>query len=306
MQEWAVMDKTMVVMAAGMGSRYGGLKQLDQIGPSGETIIDYSVYDALRAGFNKVVFVIRRDIEEAFKEQVGSRFADKVEVRYVYQALEDLPEGFSVPEGRTKPWGTGHAMLTAAAETAEPFIILNADDFYGADAFRTAAAFLDTVKPGELKAALVGFLLKNTLSENGSVARGICGADGNGMLTDVEEILGIQRDRGGKLIADNRDNLREDDLVSMNMWAFSPAVFDYTLTYFERFLTERARDPKAEFYIPTAVNILIKEESAGVKVLETSSEWFGVTYREDKPAVAASIAAYVEKGLYPSDLWGRR
>lgn len=300
------MDKTVVIMAAGMGTRYGGLKQLDQIGPAGETIIDYSVYDALRAGFTKVVFIIRKDIEAPFKEQIGSKFAHKVDVRYVFQELSDIPAGFTPPEERTKPWGTGHAMLTAAPVVSEPFIVINADDFYGADAFKKAADYLDGVRPGELKAALVGFLLKNTLSDHGSVARGVCSANGDGLLDDVEEILGIHRNEEGILVADNREGLKDDDIVSMNMWAFSPAIFDHTLAYFKRFLTEKREDPKAEFYIPLVVNTLIQEKNLGVKVLETGSEWYGVTYREDKPEVEASVGRYVEEGLYPSDLWGAK
>lgn len=298
------MDKSVVIMAAGMGSRYGGLKQLDQIGPSGETIIEYSVYDAIRAGFNKVVFIIRKDIEEPFKAQIGSKFVEDVQVEYVFQELEDIPEGFSVPTERAKPWGTGHAMLTALPVVSEPFIVINADDFYGADAFLKAADYLDQVKPGELGAALIGFFLKNTLSDHGTVSRGICTASAEGTLIDVVETHGIHKNSDGIVLADDREGLSKDDVVSMNMWAFSPSIFDWTLKYFKRFLTEKGTELKSEFYIPLIVNTLIQEEALGVQVLETASEWFGVTYQEDKPEVVTQVATYVEKGLYPTNLWG--
>ena len=298
------MDKTLIILAAGMGTRYGGLKQLDRVGPSGESIIDYSVYDALRAGFNKAVIVIRKDIEEPFKRQIGEKFADRMQVDYVFQNLTDIPQGFTLPAERTKPWGTGHAMLTAGPAVSEPFIIINADDFYGFTAFAKAAEYLNGLNPKELKAALVGFRLKNTLSPHGSVARGVCRVNQGGTLEHVEEVLGIRRDKTGKLISHNRRGLRDNDLVSMNMWAFTPAVFDYTLTYFKRFLHEQRDDSKGEFYIPLAVNNLIQEEALGVKALETDSQWYGVTYREDKVEVEAAISRYVCEGLYPDKLWG--
>ncbi len=297
------MDKTVVIMAAGMGSRYGGLKQLDQVGPSGETIIDYSVFDAIRAGFSKVVFIIRRDIEEPFKEQIGARYTGRVRVEYVFQELSDIPAGFSVPEGRTKPWGTAHAMLTAASSVREPFIIINADDFYGKDAFARAAEYLDRVDPKQLNAALVGFLLKNTLSDHGTVSRGVCAADENGVLVDVEENHGIERNEDGIMISDTRDSLGEDTIVSMNMWAFTPPVFEYARRSFIRFLKESGTRSDSEIYIPMVVNELIQAESLQVKVLETSAEWFGVTYRDDKPAVVAAIEGLVAEGSYPKALW---
>ncbi len=297
------MEKTLIVMAAGMGSRYGGLKQLDIIGPSGETIIDYSVYDAIRAGFTKIIFVLRRDIEEEFRQRVGSRFEDRVKVVYVFQELEDLPGEFSVPEGRTKPWGTGQAMLSAADAVTEPYLIINADDFYGADAFGRAAAYLDGCHPEELEAGLVGFRLKNTLSEHGTVARGVCRADDRGVLLDVEEILEIRRDEEGRYSSANRDGLADDDLVSMNMWLFTPEVMDYARSCFTAFLKEKGSELKSEFYIPLIVNTMIEREGVPVQLLETESRWFGVTYREDKPAVEAELAALIEQGCYPRSLW---
>lgn len=297
------MKKTLVIMAAGMGSRYGGLKQLDVIGPSGETILDYSVYDALKAGFSKVVFILRKEIEQEFRDKVVSRFAHKVDVRCVLQSLDDLPEGFSVPEGRTKPWGTGQAMLCAKDVVDEPFLIINADDFYGADAFQQASAYLDSMNPGELAAGLVGFYLKNTLSENGSVARGICQADGQGILVDVEEVLEIQQNKDGTISSKNRKGLSPEDLVSMNMWAFSPEVFAYTQERFHHFLKESGKEEKSEFFIPLVVNAMIHEKGTSVKVLETTSRWFGVTYKEDKPAVMASLRELIDKNIYPESLW---
>lgn len=299
------MEKTLVIMAAGMGSRYGGLKQLDIIGPSGETIMDYSVHDALRAGFSKVVFILRKEIEQEFQDKVVSRFSHAVDVRCVLQSLDDLPEGFSVPEGRTKPWGTGHAMLSARKEVKEPFLIINADDFYGADSFRQAASYLDRISPDELLGALVGFSLKNTLSENGSVARGICQADGKGLLLDVEEVLEIQRKADGFISAKNRAALSPEDLVSMNMWAFSPGIFSYTEECFYNFLKAKGQEEKSEFFIPLVVNSMIHEKGAPVTVLETSARWFGVTYKEDKPAVMDALKKLIDEKVYPESLWGR-
>ena len=297
------MDKTVLIMAAGMGSRYGGLKQLDHIGPNGETIIDYSVFDALRAGFNKIVFIIRKDIEEEFKRVIGSGFSDRITVEYALQELSNIPEKFSVPGGRSKPWGTGHAMLCARDLIHEPFTVINADDFYGYNAFLKAASYLDGINPSELNAALVGFQLKNTLSENGSVARGICTADDSGNLLDIEEILEIHRRDDGKLISANREGLQEDDLVSMNMWAFSPEIFNSTRKYFISFLEKHSNEPKSEFYIPLVVNSLIQEEKLAVKVLKTDTAWFGVTYKEDKPEVIKKINKLIRDKQYPLQLW---
>ncbi|OQY34380.1 MAG: nucleotidyltransferase [Spirochaetaceae bacterium 4572_59] len=296
------MNKTVLIMAAGMGSRYGGLKQLDHIGPGGETIIDYAVFDAVRAGFNKIVFIIRKDIEEEFRRVIGSRLSDKVAVEYVFQELNDLPEGFNVPQERSKPWGTGHAMLCAEKVVKEPFIVINADDFYGFDAFKKAADFLDRITSSKLEAALVGYYLKNTLSNHGSVARGVCSADKEGNLIDVEEILEIHRNPQGKIQASNREGLDDNNLVSMNLWAFSPEVFQFSQQYFINFLEKHRDETKSEFYIPLIVNTLIQEEKLPVKVLETDAAWFGVTYKEDKADVIAKIKALIEGGQYPEKL----
>ncbi|MDC7125843.1 MAG: sugar phosphate nucleotidyltransferase [Spirochaetales bacterium] len=297
------MQKTVVIMAAGMGSRYGGLKQLDEVGPSGETIIDYSVYDAIKAGFKKIVFIIREDFDQIFRDKVGSKFENKVNVEYVHQRLENLPEGFSVPDGREKPWGTGHAMLSAASATTDPFIIINADDFYGIDAFKKASDYLDKINSNELKAALCGFYLKNTLSSNGTVSRGICTSNALNELADIEETHGICRSESGKIISDTKNDLTDNTIVSMNMWVFSPVVFNFAESYFKDFLKERGKELKSEFYIPTVVNNLINEEQLGIYVLETASEWYGVTYKEDKPEIVKAIASQVENGSYPANLW---
>ncbi len=297
------MDKTVVIMAAGMGSRYGGLKQLDQVGPSGETIIDYSVYDAIQAGFTKIVFIIREDFADVFKQKIGSMFEGRITVEYVYQKLSDIPEGFSVPEERSKPWGTGHAMLTAAPVTSDPFIIINADDFYGRDSFIKTAEYLDKAEAGEMSAALCGFYLKNTLSVNGTVSRGVCSTNENSKLVDVEETHGICRADDGGIISDKMSDLSDNTIVSMNMWAFSPTIFKYAEEYFKRFLKNHGTELKSEFYIPLIVNTLITEESLEVSVLETDSEWHGVTYKEDKPEIVAAIGKMVEAGIYPSSLW---
>ncbi len=290
-------------MAAGMGSRYGGLKQLDIIGPSGETIIDYSVYDAIRTGFNKIVFIIRKDIEEEFRSKIGGRFSDKVQVEYALQELDNLPAGFSAPPERQKPWGTGHAMLCAAPFVNENFLIINADDFYGRDAFSRAADYLDSINEGRMEAGLVGFYLKNTLSENGTVARGICESDSSGNLTGVEETLEIHRSEDGEYSCQSGRELKDGDLVSMNMWCFSPAVFNYALNYFTEFLNERAQEEKSEFFIPLVVNTLIEREKTPVRVLDTDSIWFGVTYKEDKEAVSAAVRSMIDRKEYPEDLW---
>lgn len=293
-----------MILAAGMGSRYGGLKQIDPVGPHGETIMDYSVYDALRAGFGKLVFVIRRDIEESFRAQIGSRFCAHTKVDYAFQELSDLPTGFQVPEGREKPWGTGHAMLAGRLLVKEPFAVVNADDFYGQHSFALLAEHL---KSDADEAAMVGFVLENTLSEFGSVARGVCRTDASGCLATVEEMTGIQRGPDGKIHCIDSTgkpaSLRGSDVVSLNTWGFRPAVFQSVQEQFRRFLGERGSNPKAEFYIPTAVNDLIAANVLRLKVLRTPDTWFGVTYREDKPRVVASIQALIDRGVYPARLW---
>jgi len=293
----------LLVLAAGMGSRYGGLKQIDSVGPAGETIIDYSIYDALRAGFGKVVFVIRKDIEEAFRETVGARFEKRIVVDYVFQSLEDIPPGFSVPAGRTKPWGTTHAILAAADAIHEPFAAINADDFYGAQGYRELAGHLTSGSPDY---AMVGFTLRNTLSDFGSVARGVCRVSGDNMLESIVEHTKIERDGNGARNTDSEGKVTKlsgDEPVSMNMWAFTPPVFDQLRERFQQFLERSGSDQKAECLIPNTVGDLIRDGQARVKVLRTNDSWFGVTYREDRPRVIESVRGLISAGLYPEKLW---
>lgn len=302
------MKPTLLVLAAGMGSRYGGLKQMDPMGPSGETVLDYSVFDAIRAGFGKVVFIIREDFAEAFKSSVGARFAGKIEVDYAFQKLDDLPEGFSVPEGRTKPWGTAHAVRAARHVTDGPFAVINADDFYGADAYQSIARWFagNAGAAGKDHYSMVGYPLKNTLSEHGSVNRGICETDAHGLLTDVEEVVDIARDEDGTVCGTALDGSRREiaDIcpVSMNFWGFTRSFFGQLEEHFTTFLKEKGGEQKSECYIPTVVDDLIRHEKADCLVLDTTSSWFGVTYPDDKPHVVASIAKLVEAGEYPSPL----
>ena len=292
----------LLILAAGMGSRYGGLKQIDPVGPAGETIIDYSIFDALRAGFGKLVFVIRRDFEQAFKEIVGARFEKRVPVEYVYQELDRLPPGFSVPAGRTKPWGTTHAILMAEDAVREPFAAINADDFYGAQAYRLLAEHLTS---GTADYAMVGFILRNTLSEHGAVARGVSRVDGNHFLKSVVEMMKIERDGGGakNTGADGKiTKLTGDEAVSMNFWGFTPAVFGQLRARFTAFLKKSGQEEKSECYIPTTVNELVTAGLAKVKVLRTNDSWFGVTYREDRPRVVESIRRLIARGDYPEKL----
>lgn len=293
---------SLLVLAAGMGSRYGGLKQIDPVGPSGETIMDYSVYDALRAGFGKLVFVIRRDIEEAFKQTIGARFEKKIQVEYVFQELNKVPAGFTVPAGRTKPWGTGHAILMGADAVREPFAVINADDFYGASSFRALAQHLQAGTPDY---AMVGFVLRNTLSEFGSVARGVCRVGADGMLQGVTELTKIERDAAGIKHTDATGvhPLTGDEIVSLNMWGFTPGLFQHLREQFGAFLAQRGQEEKAEFYIPTVVNTVMEKGQGRVKVLPTPDSWFGVTYREDRPRVIESVRQLVARGDYPQKLW---
>ncbi len=300
---------TLLVLAAGMGSRYGGLKQMDPMGPGGETVMDYSVFDALRAGFGKVVFVIRRDFEEAFREGVGARFADQIEVGYAYQQLDALPAGFSVPEGREKPWGTGHAILAAKDAIDTPFAVINADDFYGRDAYAKIGAFLSAVEVGATPApfSMVGYPLRNTLSEHGTVSRGVCETDEAGLLLGVRELTKIEKtEAGARNLADDggEEILTGDEIVSMNLWGFTPAVFGHLERLFVAFLEAEGGEQKSEFYIPFAVDELVREGAATVTVLESASSWFGVTYREDRDHVVQSIAELIAAGEYPERLRG--
>lgn len=303
------MKPTLLILAAGMGSRYGGLKQLDAMGPSGEVVLDYSVYDAIRAGFGKVVFVIRRDFEELFRTQIGSKFEGRIAVEYAFQDLNDLPEGFSVPEGRTKPWGTAHALLSAANVVNEPFLMINADDFYGQDAYKKIAADLVQPRPNDGKShwSMVGFYLKNTLSDHGSVSRGVCTRDANGMLATVLEMTKIFKHGD---VAENREvegayvPLTGDEVVSMNFFGFTPDIFPQLRKAFVEFLSKRGTELKSECYVPAEVDALISAGKAEVRVLETTGKWFGVTYPEDKAEVVASIRELIDAGEYPQSLWG--
>ncbi len=297
------MKPTLVVLAAGMGSRYGGLKQVDPVGPSGEAILDYSVFDAVRAGFGKVVFIIRHDFEAEFKEKVGRKYEGLIPVEYAFQDINDLPEPYQVPEGRTKPWGTAHATRAARTVVGEPFAVINADDFYGRDAFAKLAAYLMAAKPMEF--AMVGYKLELTLSENGSVARGICDVDAEGNLKGVTEMTKLVR--AGET-AENREDPENpvkvplDARVSMNLWGFTPELFAELEARFPKWLAENGAKEKSEWYIPFVVDELIHEGKASCKVLPTDSSWFGVTYREDKPFVMAEIAKLVDAGEYPRSL----
>jgi UTP-glucose-1-phosphate uridylyltransferase len=292
------MQPTLLVMAAGMGSRYGGLKQLDAVGPGGETIIDYSIYDALRTGFARLVFVIRHDIEAPFHEAIGRKFEKRIAVEYVFQELDKLPPGFAVPAGRTKPWGTTHAILLAEEAVREPFAAINADDFYGRASFQVMADFL---RAGGGDYAMVGYTLRNTLSEHGSVSRGVCECDADGHLQAVTELTKIEK-QGRGAQAEGRA-LSGDELVSMNFWGFTPALFPKLRKRFEEYLQRSGHELKSECYIPTTVNELVASGTARVKVLPTTASWFGVTYQEDRPRVTAGIRELVARCEYPERLW---
>ncbi len=294
---------TLLVLAAGMGSRYGGLKQIDPVGPAGETIIDYSIFDAMRAGFGRLVFVIRRDIERPFRETVGRRFEDKLPVDYVFQELDQLPPGFTVPAGRAKPWGTGHAILAGAEVVTGTFAAINGDDFYGRASYSALANHLSAPEPD---IAMVGFILENTLSEFGSVARGVCQTTADGYLKSVVELTRIERNGADVHHTDGAGQvhpLTGKECVSLNMWGFTPSIFGCLREEFARFLAQRGQDPKAEFFIPSVINQLVQEQRARVKVLQTPSSWFGVTYKEDRPSVAANIRRLEASGEYPNPLW---
>ncbi|MGJ8653670.1 MAG: nucleotidyltransferase family protein [Opitutaceae bacterium] len=300
------MQPTLLILAAGMGSRYGGLKQLDPMGPNGETVLDYSVYDAIRAGFGKVVFVIRRDFADAFKSAVGDKFVDRIEVAYAFQELTDLPEGFSVPEGREKPWGTAHAVRAARNDIDTPFAVINADDFYGQDAYKQLAEYFNSSKDEpELRTCMVGYRLDNTLSEHGTVNRGLCLVE-NGSLRGVEEHSVIAKGEDGVIrgsdLTNKRVDIKADAIVSMNFWGFSPALFATLEAHFVEFLEAHGQEEKSECYIPTVIDELIKSEQTDCAVIETSGEWFGVTYPDDKPFVQASIQALIAAGEYPASL----
>ncbi len=301
------MKPVLVVMAAGIGSRYGGIKQIEPVGPSGEAIIDYSIYDAVKAGFSEVVFIIRKAIEDDFKKYIGSRFSGKIKVTYCFQQLESaLPEGFSIPEGREKPWGTGQAVLCAREVVKAPFVVINADDFYGADSFRQTAEFLKNVSNNSTGFAMAGYPILNTLSDFGSVSRGICTTDSNGKLSSIEEHVKISKE-DGRIISRQPDmdeqELIGDETVSMNFWCLTPIVFEYLDKYFKEFLKDRGSELKSEIYLPFVLGDMTDKGNSTVEVIKTESQWFGVTYKEDKPLVQKSISKLIEDGEYPSPLW---
>ena len=303
------MKPTLVLLAAGMGSRYGGLKQLDGLGPNGETIMDYSIYDAIKAGFGKIVFVIRKDFEQEFREKVLSKYEGHIPAEVCYQSLDALPEGFTVPEGREKPWGTNHAVMMAKDLIREPFCVINCDDFYNRDSFMVIGKFLADLPDNSTNTyAMVGFRVGNTLSENGTVARGVCSKDENDLLTTVVERTEIMRvdgkvsykDENGEWVA-----IEDNTPVSMNMWGFTPDYFAHSDAYFKQFLSDpkNQANPKAEFFIPLMVNELVNNGTSTVKVLDTTSKWFGVTYSADRQATVDRIQALVNEGVYPSKLF---
>lgn len=303
------MKPTLLLLAAGMGSRYGGLKQLDGLGPHGETIMDYSIYDAIQAGFGKIVFVIRKDFEEQFREKVLSKYEGHIPAELVFQGIDALPEGFTVPEGREKPWGTNHAVLMAKGVINEPFCVINCDDFYNRDCFMVIGKYLADLPEGAKNDyAMVGFRVGNTLSENGTVSRGVCSTNKEGNLTTVVERTKIER-RDGKVqyLDDNGSWVTVDDNtpVSMNVWGFTPDYLDYSEEYFKEFLSDprNMENKKSEYFIPMMVNKLITDGTATVKVLDTTSTWFGVTYPEDREGVVERIKRLVDEGVYPSRLF---
>jgi len=300
------MKPTLLILAAGLGSRYGGIKQMDKVGPSGESIIDYSIYDAIRAGFGKVVFVINKSIEADFKEVFEPKLKGKIETAYVLQELSNLPAGFSVPEDRVKPWGTAHAILVAKDIIKEPFAVINADDYYGVSSYETVVDFFMQEEGNIPEYSMVGFQLDNTVTDFGTVSRGICKTDNSNYLTDVLECTNIQRVEGtiGYFDKDNKwIELEGSTIVSMNVWAFRPVVFAQIEEGFKKFLSENIQNPKAEYYIPTIITDLILTSKAKIKVLESKDKWFGVTYQQDRPFVVTSIAALVENKIYPEKLW---
>ncbi len=302
------MKPTLFVLAAGMGSRYGGLKQLDGLGPNGETIMDYSIYDAIHAGFGKVVFVIRKDFEQDFRDKVLSKYEGHIPVDVVFQSIDKLPEGYTCPADRAKPWGPAHAVIMAAGTINEPFAVINSDDFYGRNSFEVLAKEL--MRPRDRKGdyCMVGFRIGNTMTENGGVNRGVCQTK-DGLLTSVEECKDIVYNDNHEIVYNdaegNEHKLEANVPVSMNMWGFTPDYFDYGIREFSKFLSEKINVPKSEQVIPDVADALIKSGEATVKVLDTDSRWFGVTYADDRPGVVEKFAALHAGGIYPSPLFDR-
>ena len=304
------MKPSLVILAAGMGSRYGGLKQMDEFGPNGETIIDYSIYDAIQAGFGKVVFVIRESFKEAFINFFSNKFEDKIQVEYVTQELSKLPDGFTVPEGREKPWGTAHAVQMAKEVVNEPFLVINADDYYGREAYKVAADFFSANpddKSGKKLYNVIGYKLVNTLSEYGTVNRGVCKGDDNENLVSIQECKKIIREDDGiiRYPAENgsKNELTDNDIVSMNMWGFYPSYFEFFDREFSAFLDKEGKELTSEYYIPDIIDLLIANKEADVKILSSDANWFGVTYQEDKPHVVAKLNEMIDSGFYPLHLW---
>ena len=299
------MKPTLLILAAGMGSRFGGLKQVEPVGPNGEAIIDYTIFDAIRAGFGKVVFVIRESFADAFKEKFEAKLSGKIDVEYVFQELDNLPEGFSLPEGREKPWGTAHAILVAKNVINEPFCAINADDFYGEGAYRIMADFLNN-SVQEQTFSMIGYQLKNTLSEHGSVSRGMCTVNESDNLVKIVETHNIFKKEGAAVTTaedGSETPLTGNERVSMNFWGFHPSIFKTLESKFVQFLKTEIDKPKSEMYIPSVVFEMIEDNEAEVKVLKANSPWFGVTYKEDKPIVVNKINALIEEGVYPAKLW---
>lgn len=297
---------SLVVLAAGMGSRYGSLKQIDQFGPSGETIIDYSIHDAIQAGFRKVVFIIRKNIEEEFKEVFVGKFGTHIQIEYVFQEMDLVPDGFSVPDGREKPWGTGHAVLMAKDKVDEPFAVINADDFYGVDAFRIMYDHLSQMDPEQIGACLVGYLLNNTLSDHGYVSRGICSVNEDDILEQIVERVRIYKTEDHRIVYEEGEKqypLNGNELTSMNLFGFTPPFFEVLRKGFIEFFSENADLLKSEFFLPEAASLLVKDYNVNIPILRSTERTYGVTYREDKPVVTAMIAELVNKGVYPAKLW---
>ncbi len=299
------MKPTLLILAAGMGSRFGGLKQITPVGPSGETIIEYSIFDAIRAGFGKVVFVIRESFADEFKERFDKKLFGKIDIEYVYQELDKLPDGYILPEGREKPWGTAHAIMMGKEAINEPFAALNADDFYGFEAFKTMSSFLQS-SDSEAEYSMVGYQLRNTLSDFGTVSRGVCEADQNNYLSEIIERIKIYKKNSRIVYQDEQGNevgLTGNEKVSMNIWGFKPNLFGYLEKEFTAFLDTQINVPKSEIYIPSVVFELIEKKQVSVKILEADSPWFGVTYKEDHPEVVKKIKQMVDDGIYPENLW---
>lgn len=302
------MKPALVILAAGIGSRYGGVKQLDKIGPWGETIVDYSIYDAVKAGFGKVIFIIRESIEQDFKEIFINKLQDKVEIDYVLQELWMVPEGIRVPDDRQKPWGTGHALLMAAGKINGPFAVVNSDDFYGRGAYQALVEYYQkwtNTRSGDF--CMIGYRLGNTISEHGYVSRGICQTNADSFLVDIVERTHIERQESGIVYRDEENRfipIPGDTIVSMNFWGFTPSIFEYLKSGFDIFLRKNIGNGKAEFFIPSIVNELIKKDQVAVKVLNCHEKWFGMTYKEDQKTVMQSIRKLIKEGVYPGNLWG--